>query len=110
VRHDWRDRLEIGSVIATPNGSWRIVRRVSRKPNGTIWGITCVIQRCSWTHRAYTVITRSDLHQRGFRRIPVAPLALKTSGVDAKIQAAIRQGGCKRSELVLTCCDVEGLP
>ncbi len=108
---DWRDSLEVGDVI-TNGGSWRIVRKVSRWSNHwsketRVRSITLAIRHCSWTHRCYTVVTRSDLKQRGFKKV-AARVQLKSSGIDAKIKAAIHQDSWEPK--LLTCCDVEGLP
>lgn len=101
-------KVVVGSVLAEGSGTWRVVRRAHRKPNGDLWGVTFTIRHCSWTGRCYTVLTATDLKTRGFRLVPVRPRHLR-SGVDGKIRAAMAQGGCSRSEYLMTCCDVEGV-
>jgi hypothetical protein len=99
----WFSRVVEGSVIAERSGTWRIVRKVHRSPNGKLWGVTLVIRRCSWTKRCYTVLNYQDLLQRGFRLINVPPRALR-GRVDREIAKVIRTGS-----RALSCCDVEGV-
>lgn len=102
----WMRTLRVGHVIAKPNGPYRIVRKVTRYGNGDLRSVTCVIRRCSWTHRCYTILNYTDLRILGYRRIRVKPRKLK-SEFDRKVVAAIDQP-CY-TPYVLTCCDVEGL-
>ena len=103
----WFDEVQVGDVIAAPGGRWRVVRAVHRRGNGTLYAVTVVIQRCSWTHQCYTILNFTDLRTRRFRRIPGASIRLKKRGIDAKIQQAITARGGDGKK-ILTCCDVVG--
>jgi hypothetical protein len=102
-------QLRVGDVIASPGGSWRVVRVVHRSPNGNLWGVTLTIKHCSWTGRCYTVLCANDLRQRGFYRVPVKRRRLR-SAFDQKIRQAIeRNEHPKHGRYSVTCCDVEGV-
>lgn len=96
----------VGSVLAEGSGTWRIVRSVYRYGNGDLRGVVFTIRHCSWTGRCYTHLGYSDLIQRGFRMVRVAPRRLR-SKTDAKIRASIHQPAWE--PYVLKCCDVEGV-
>jgi hypothetical protein len=102
----WMRDVQVGSVIAERNGPWRVVRHVTRSPNGTLWGVSLTIRHCSWTGRAYTVITASDLKTRGFRLLPVKPVKLKGE-INERIARAITQPA--REPFAITCCEVRGI-
>lgn len=101
----WMLTLKVGHVIAKKNGPYRIVRRIARYGNGDLRSVTCVIRRCSWTHRCYTILNYTDLRIFGYRRIRVKRRTLG-SEFDRKVASAIHQR-C-HEPYVLTCCDVEG--
>lgn len=108
MRRDWRDRLQVGDVIANADGHGapRIVRRAHYHKNGLLYAVTLVIRHCSWTGRCYTLLTRSDLRTFGYKRTRPR-VVLKVTGIDARIAHAIAEPAWEKS---LTCCDVEGLP
>jgi hypothetical protein len=93
-------RVVVGSVLAEGSGAWRVVRAVSRYPNGDLYGVTFAIRHCSWTGRCYTVCHYSDLKQRGFRLLKVKPRRLR-SEFDRKIATAIH-GNEYRGNYTLT--------
>lgn len=105
MRKDWRDKLKVGDVIMSRAGTKRIIRKVTLKKNGFIWGVTMVIRHCSWTTRPVTAYCRSDLASAGFR--PTGQRKrLKKSGLDALIE---REAEC-HDYPTITCCDVSGVP
>lgn len=104
----WMRTLKVGHVI-TNGGPYRVVRDLSRYNNGDLSYVYLSIRRCSWTHRCYTLLSYTDLRMFGYRRVRVKPRRLNQP-IDRKINEAMRQPGCHRGALVLTCCDVEGLP
>jgi hypothetical protein len=107
MQPDWMARVVVGSVLANGNSPWRVVRRVSRKANGDLWGVYFAIRHCSWTGRCYTVVTASDLKVRGFRLMPVRAREFR-SEIDIRIQRAINSNEC-RGHYSVTCCDVKGV-
>jgi hypothetical protein len=106
LRHPkWFDDVKVGDVIAKPHGQWRVVREVSRRPNGTLYCVYLAIRRCSWTGRCYTILNFTDLRTFKYRRISGAAIRLKSRGIDAKIRRALHEPAGVKS---LTCCDVIG--
>lgn len=101
----WMKDVVVGSVLARPHGSWRVVRAVHRYQNGDLRSVTFAIRRCSWTHRCYTIYGYNDLRMLRFRMVRVEPRKLLTR-IDRKIHAAIHEP-CDRKSM--TCCDVEGV-
>ena len=109
IKRDWRDDIKAGSVLyerGDPNRP-RIVRKVSmdkrKGRDGLIACVTFSILRCSWTHRPYTVISRSDLNWRGFT--PVGVRVTNMTLMDKRLNAAILDLDNRR----LSCCDVRGI-
>lgn len=107
LRPDWRETLKVGDVLRTPSKDFRVVRKVSRRKSGLIWGVTLAIRRCSWTHRAYTVLTRSDLRTMGYRKANVC--VRLTSKMDRALDRCILLRDGKNGQS-LTCCDVRAMP
>ena len=101
----WMLDVRVGDVIARQNGSWRIVREVSRKSEGRLRCVTLAIRRCSWTNRAYTVLNDNDLRQCGYRR--VARNAKMHTRLDHLIAKAIHQP-CSEP-ICLRCHEVKGI-
>lgn len=101
----WMRTVQAGDVIRRPNGPFRVVREVSRYPDGRLRSVWLVIRRCSWTHRCYTILGYTDLRILGYRRVRVKRRALRRC-IDKKIQAALHERGWENS---LRCCDVEGV-
>ena len=101
---DWRDRLRVGDVIIV-SGTERIVRFALYQRSGFLRSVTCSILHCSWTGRATTILSRSDLKTRD-----AAPTNIKIplrSKIDKKFEMSMRQ---KCTEIpLLTCCDVSGI-
>lgn len=62
---DWRDEIKAGDILLSKNGVERVVRAVTHRGE-TLHSVTFAILRRSWTDRAYTVIFRSELKERGF--------------------------------------------
>ena len=105
LRRDWRDRIKVGDVLLERNKTQRVVREVSYRKDGFIWGVHFAIKRCSWTRRCYTVLCRSDLKQRGF--VPAGARVRLDQPIDKKIARDLEYDN--RFNQRLTCCDVEGV-
>lgn len=109
VVRDWRDTLKEGDIL-TNGKTFRIVRQVyfrTYKVQGKpplLLGVVLTIMRCSWTHRAYTHVGRSDLTWRKYTRVP-GVRAKMTTPLDAKVNKCIRN-----NDRSLDCCDVHGVP
>lgn len=99
---DWRDALEVGDIIRSKAGTERVVRKVT-KGAGRLYSIHLTILHCSWTHRAYTLLTRYDLGQRGFQ--PTG----RRYHCDTALDHAIRREVNDYNLKVLDCCDVKGV-
>ena len=65
-RPEWVDRADVGTVLISPGGDFRVIRQVTR---GKHWGLpifTFAIRRCSWTRRPYTSYTWGELVRIGY--------------------------------------------
>lgn len=110
---EWAHKIKAGDVIKAPSGLLRVVREV-RRNNAlrrktcvyarNVW-VTLVIQRCSWTTRAYTSFTVGELYQLGY--IPTrARYNVNTEFDEILLQD---QQAKNASECQLHCCDVRGI-
>lgn len=99
----WFATLRDGDVIASPKGTQRVVRKVSRDDAGRLKAVYFAIKRCSWTKRPYTVYVRSDLRQ-GWRYVGVRVKLV------AEIDWRIRHACNSDTDRSLSCRDVRGLP
>jgi hypothetical protein len=99
----WFEHLRAGDVLRSRGGTLRVVRTVTRKKDGRLWGVSFVIMRCSWTKRPYTIYTFTDL--KVFRFTYVGARVRLDSELDRKILRAIRNNG----ERSLSCCAVRGV-
>ena len=108
LRHDWRDKLQVGDILQAPSGRLRIVRKVKRHPDDPSYvsHVGMVILKCSWTHRCDTVFNRSDLKTVGFKKVRKKPVKLD-SAIDRKIEKDMKQVDKRKCKL--TCCDLRGL-
>jgi len=117
-QYDWIDRLQPGDIVVSGRGTERIVRKVSRwsakwgdqyeHKVGRVSHIYFSILRCSWTTRAYTLLTRNDFIQSGYQPIKTAsPIPLKTR-LDRDLLHDIRRNKSIK-ECILHCCDVVGV-
>ncbi len=106
----WMRNVRAGDVLATPDGDLRVVRyaRVWRNKYSGQEHLTLylAIRRCSWTHRAYTVIGTQDIAYRRYR--PTGKRVRLTSPVDKKLAHDIAYEN--RFKPCLDCCDVKGVP
>lgn len=107
MQPEWMSRVVEGSVFKTPSGDLRVVRKVSRW-NSKLGCVTFAIRHCSWTGRAYTVVTASDLMTRGFRLLPVRVKALD-GPLDVRLSTAINGNEDRRTGYSIRCCDVKGI-
>lgn len=104
----WILTLKIGDVVQRQNGQPRIVRKIWRHNDGTLSGIVVAIQRCSWTHRCYTILNHTDLRTFGYRKLRKMRAALDAD-FDRMFDAAVHQPSAERP-YVFDCCDVKGIP
>lgn len=100
----WMRDLRPGDAVQEGNSRPRIVRKVSFNPQGQLRYVTLAIRRCSWTHRAYTVLYIGDIWTRGFRKLPMRRQRMATRA-DQRLQRAIQQPAGEPK--CMTCCDVE---
>jgi hypothetical protein len=103
---DWFAHLKVGDVLQRRRGPYRVVRSISRRNDGRLWGVSFAIRHCSWTKRPYTVYTASDLKVFGFRYVGVR--LVLGSEIDRKLDDAIHHNGAGRPH-GLTCCSVRGV-
>lgn len=97
------DRIVVGDTLLFGK-SPRVVRAITRR--GELLATVCLaIRRCSWTGRAYTVYTRTDLRSMGVKVARMPRQALQT-GADRKLARCIRI----KEDRTLGCCDVMGWP
>ena|SRR5690348_1976563 len=108
MQPEWMARVCVGSVFKTPSGDLRLVRRVSRW-SGKLGSVTFAIRRCSWTGRAYTVVSASDLLTRGFKLMPVRVKSLN-GPLDTRLRLAIDGNEVPSTGYSIRCCDVRGIP
>ena len=64
---EWMRNVQVGSVLVSGYGAYRVVRKVSHFSNGNLRAVYFVIRRRSWTNRAYTVMTYNDLRMQGYK-------------------------------------------
>jgi hypothetical protein len=102
---DWMNDCAAGDVLREENGKPRLVRDVSRTPDGRLRAVHFAIRRCSWTKRPLTCLMASDLRNRKFRRI-ARLTRWEKSVVDLKLDIEIADP----YERLLFCCDAKGLP
>lgn len=103
----WIRNIQVGDVLKSGSGRLRIVRRVSPGTLPTHFIVAFLIQRCSWTHRCYTIYNAADL--KTLHYTPTGRrLKLKTD-FDL-IVAEEFELSRKAKSPVLTCCDVIGIP
>ncbi len=104
------DKLQPGHLIFSRAGTVRVVRKVTRweARSGPFRGrvvtyyADCTIRHCSWTHRCYTCLHRSEL-KRNYELVDViVPL---DSELDRRIDEEIRNHGPR----TMSCCDVKGI-
>lgn len=106
---EWMSKIKEGDVLIDKNNNCRIVRYVKHKPPyrigypPRIW-VAFAIKRCSWTTRATTIMSASDLSSRGFK-----PLGINIK-LNSALDKQIKQDVGKFLPQVKThCCDVKGL-
>jgi hypothetical protein len=99
----WIQHIRKGDVLAS-GSTLRVVRSVHHTERHTYVFFT--IKRCSWTRRCYTVLTQHDLKDRGFRA--TGKRVRLRSKMDREIEAEINEHR-QSSDVVLRCCDVEGI-
>lgn len=103
----WMLVLKIGDVLKSARGSYRVVRRASHHEDGRLRSVTFAIRRRSWTNRAYTVMTASDLLTFGYQ--PVGARIKLTNEMDARLHKAIHDNELPPN-ISLHAADVLGIP
>jgi len=108
----WLDEIEVGDILLSGSGVERVVRSANYfKPRdrfgrgGKLYGITFVIQKCSWTHRCYTMLTRADLKTRKFT--PTGKKKQTVDLIDKLIAHDILYHDIDKQRL--DCCAVKGI-
>lgn len=102
---DWMKDVKVGDLIGKSLASVRVVRHLSRFPDGDLRCVSLVIQKCSWTHRYYTVLNYIDLRLLGFKKF--GHLKNLDSEIDRQIAKDVSYE--HRFDNRLDCCDVKGL-
>lgn len=97
-------RVQVGDVVLTRAGLARVVRKVSRFPDGELRALTFAIKRCSWTHRPYTVLNYQDLRWNGYR--PTGLNVTLDRQEDLRLQAEIKDYNRQKMD----CCEGKDLP
>ena len=104
-KHNWMQDVQVGDVLVSGRGTFRIVRDVKQKGDGCI--VSFVIRHCSWTHRPYTVLFPADLKTRGYKPTGIR---VKLKGQFDRIIKKELDRTRRGDPPVLTCCDVIGIP
>ena len=102
---EWMATLREGDVLLDAKGNYRVVRGVTYRRPGYLWGVSFAIRRCSWTGRPLTVLYWTDLRHRGFTKVEGVRVKLDRAGDDALREELKCIGPAK-----LTCCAVRGWP
>lgn len=108
---DWMDRIQVGDVLKSASGDYRIVRSADLNQNkrslyyNRKLYFAFAIRRCSWTGRSTTLLTRHDLINRGYK--PVGVRVKLTSEIDKDLEHDLDYNN--RFDQVLHCCDVKGV-
>lgn len=103
IQLPWMRDVKVGDVLVNANGTYRVVREVSRYADGDLSSVTFVIRRCSWTHRPYTILGFTDLRMQGYR--PAHARSKLNGPLDPLIAKAIADD----RDRSLTCCMVKGV-
>lgn len=109
MSNKWISQIKVGDVLRSRSGLLRVVRNVNHLPvrgyKKPRTSVSFSIQRCSWTHRCYTVYFGNDLIQFGFR--PVNARVQLRKKIDKLIKREI-QSDCNWKPKI-DCCDVRGI-
>lgn len=103
MQPEWMRDVKVGDVLVNASGTYRVVRAVSRFPNGNLATVTFVIKHCSWTRRPYTVMNFTDLRQQGYRP------AHARSKLNGPLDPVIARVVVDHRNHELTCCAVKGI-
>ncbi len=101
----WLDQIKIGDILLERGKSERTVREINRYKNGTMRSVSFSILRCSWTHRCYTTVTRSELKTRRFSHS--GKRKESASPIDKLIAHDLIYW--EKEKQRLDCCDVKGI-
>jgi len=83
----WMANVQIGDLVGTSPATVRVVREVSRFPDGDLRCLTFIILRHSWTNKPYTVYNHTDLVTQGYKKY--GKMKRMTSPIDIWIANAI---------------------
>lgn len=102
-RPEWVDKATPGTVLVSPTGDMRVIRRVS---SGKHWRhpiFSFAIRRCSWTRRPYTIYTWGELVRMGYTALDV------TVPLDRRFDKLLEKNIVNHNCRTLFCCDVVGV-
>jgi hypothetical protein len=105
----WLDQIQPGDILyegGDPERA-RVVRNVSRKKNGVLYGVYFSILHCSWTGRPYTLLIRSDLKTRRFTPSGARKEAFSFNEKLLHHDVMVKGGDIRK--LRMTCCSVKGI-
>lgn len=97
--------IQVGDVVISRTGTARVVRKVSRFPDGELRALTFAIKRCSWTKRPYTVQNYTDLMNNGYRPVDLSITLDKRE--DRRLAKAIKN---YHDRSLMTCCQAKDMP
>ncbi len=106
----WIDRIQVGDVLKTPGGDYRVVRQADLCKNersvyfGRVKFLEFAIRRCSWTGRATTCKVRTELKDWQ----PTGLRVKLNKEIDKEIQYCLDNYDIESQ--TLDCCDVKGIP
>ncbi len=66
LRPTWVDTADVGTVLISPSGDFRVIRKVTRGSHRRYPIFSFAIRHCSWTRRPYTVYTWGELVRMGY--------------------------------------------
>ncbi len=96
--------LKIGDVIVSKkSGMLRVVRELSGYGAISMRSVSVTIQRCSWTHRPYTIIDRFML------RRDYECTGTNVGVLNSPLDMAMKYEINSRKKPKITCCMVKGI-
>lgn len=101
---EWARKLQVGDVVKKGQ-TYRVLRYVSRYPNGDLRGVAFAIKRCSWTGRALTFYNHVDFFLNGYQ--PTRIRSKLSSEMDAMLAHDSMYEN--RFNQKLNCCSVHGV-
>lgn len=113
IEKDWRDKLKPGEILINPNGTERVVRRVTFKKTGFAWAVYFVRMKCCNLGREqpHVFYFRSDI----VRWTRTGASIDLNKPIDRQIEAEMNRyyAAFEKHQWdyvsKLTCCEVKGL-